>query len=163
LIAALTSDQVRALNVNDLSGLAAIQIAAMSSDQINVLKTDQIARLSTAQIRAIETLDIVGLYKLSDKFFKIAQENILDGFKTFNYEDELINKPTDKYILKPVDDYIVQPVDKFTNLTTEGTNKLTKAVDDYAVKPSVCFAKFVDNKDKQIAKTPSKIKQKLNH
>jgi hypothetical protein len=113
-------------------------------------------------LKIAKTLDIVGLYKLSDKFFKIAQENILDGFKTFDYENELINKPTNKYILKPVDDYIVQPVDKFTDLTIEGTNKLTKAVDDYAVKPAVGIAKFVDNKAKQIAKTPSKIKQKLN-
>jgi hypothetical protein len=107
-------------------------------------------------------LDDAGLYRLSDKFFKIAQENILEKLKYFDYEDELINKPTNRYILKPVDDYIVQPVDKFTDLTTEGTNKLTKAVDDYAVKPSVGIAKYVDNKAKQIAKTPSKIKEKLN-
>lgn len=115
-------------------------------------------------------LDDAGLYKLSDKLFKIAQDNLLNGYKTFNYEQELIDKPTRKfiikpindYILKPVDEYVVKPVDKFTDLTTEGTNKLTKAVDKYTVKPAVGIAKYVDNKAKQIAKTPAKIKQKIN-
>ena len=35
-------------------------------------------------------LDDAGLYRLSDKFFKIAQENIFEKFNTFDYEDELI-------------------------------------------------------------------------
>jgi len=107
-------------------------------------------------------LDDAGLYRLSDKFFKIAQDNILDKFKTFDYENELINKPTNKFIIDPVDDYIVKPVSKFTDSTIEGTNKLTKAVDEYTVQPAIGIAKFVDNKAKQIAKTPEKIKQKLN-
>lgn len=107
-------------------------------------------------------LDDAGLYRLSDKFFKIAQENIFKKFNTFDYEDELITKPTNRYILKPIDNYIVRPVDKLTDSTIEGTKKLTNAVDDFAVKPSVGIVKYVDNKAKQIAKTPSKIKEKLN-
>jgi hypothetical protein len=113
-------------------------------------------------LKVASILDNSGDYILSDKLFKIAQEKLFENYKTFDFTDEFINKPTKKFITNPIKDYILKPVDQGIDYTMEGTKKLTDTVDKYTVQPALKATKFVDQKAKDIAKTPQKIKEKLN-
>jgi hypothetical protein len=113
-------------------------------------------------LKLASILDNSGNYSLSDKLFKIAQDNLYNNYRTFDFTDEFINKPTRRFITDPVRNYILSPVDQGIDYTMEGTKILTDAVDTYTVQPVLKTTEFIDQKVKNIAKAPSKIKAKLN-
>jgi hypothetical protein len=113
-------------------------------------------------LKLASILDNSGNYSLSDKLFKIAQDNLYDNYRTFDFTDEIINKPTKNFITDPVRNYILSPVDQGIDYTMEGTKKITDAVDTYTIQPALNATKYLDQKVKYIAKAPSKIKAKLN-
>ena len=101
-------------------------------------------------LKVASILDNSGNYILSDKLFKIAQEKLFENYKTFDFTDEFINKPTKKFITNPIKDYILKPVDRGIDYTMEGTKKLTDTVDKYTVQPALKATKYVDQKPKKL-------------
>jgi hypothetical protein len=60
-IAALTSDQLLAIQTGQFAALTTDQVAGLTSDQIVVLSTDQVVALTTAQVVGLRTAQIAAL------------------------------------------------------------------------------------------------------